>query len=572
MLISLSKQFIFVANLKTASTSIEQVLGHVAEIRLERSEWGKHASLAQIEEFDWIPRGVLDFSAFKKFGVIRDPVDWLFSLYQSHQHEKFSNIPHLYTGGMSFDNFISDWCQRNTDQCAPQYTRFLKKGGQHGLDVTILYQELQDIWKLLLEYLDVKAIQNLPTLNVSPEIQANMKLSPDNVNYVEEKYKDDYDLIESSSTAEPVASWRKQLKASGNASSEGNPLTRVARWRKQLTAHGITSSERNLLSREAVVWGYRLILNREPESEESIAHHQRAGTLERLRKNLLASQEYKKLSSLAAIPSSDELPPMQMELSHSDKDLSRLWSHLRQSWETLGQQAPYHSVLTDKRFLPEQFKDNEAAFWSSGQKDLRMIDSTLQRNNAGNRRLRSVLEFGCGVGRVTMHLAERFEHVVAVDISAPHLKVARHRASETGKSNIDFINLMDRDVSDLPQTDLVFSRIVLQHNAPPLMLDITRKLLALVKPGGAALFQLPVYMRGYKFKLDEYLATAEPRMEMHCLPQSVILRLLEKQGFSLQEVRETDDIGRQGDWISNTFFAIRKDAADIGGQGAEHRS
>jgi hypothetical protein len=46
------------------------------------------------------------------------------------------------------------------------------------------------------------------------------------------------------------------------------------------------------LSRESVVWGYRFILGREPESEAAIAAHIRAADLDALRRTLLASEEF----------------------------------------------------------------------------------------------------------------------------------------------------------------------------------------------------------------------------------------------------------------------------------------
>jgi len=46
------------------------------------------------------------------------------------------------------------------------------------------------------------------------------------------------------------------------------------------------------LSRESVVWGYRFILGREPESEAAIAAHMPAADLDALRRALLASEEF----------------------------------------------------------------------------------------------------------------------------------------------------------------------------------------------------------------------------------------------------------------------------------------
>ena len=89
MLLSLSHKFIFVANLKSASTAIESAMGDKAEIKLSATKFGKHDGLSAISnKFAWIKR-YIPYEEFFVFGVIRDPVDYLLSLYNSHQKPAF---------------------------------------------------------------------------------------------------------------------------------------------------------------------------------------------------------------------------------------------------------------------------------------------------------------------------------------------------------------------------------------------------------------------------------------------------------------------------------------------------
>src|SRR5436309_11373731 len=89
MLISLSHQFIFVANLKSASSSIERALGPDAEFRAIKTNWGKHDDLSTIsKKFKWIKRYV-PAQDFFIFGVMRDPVDFILSLYNFHTRSTF---------------------------------------------------------------------------------------------------------------------------------------------------------------------------------------------------------------------------------------------------------------------------------------------------------------------------------------------------------------------------------------------------------------------------------------------------------------------------------------------------
>jgi len=91
MLLSLNKKFLFIANLKTASTSIERVLAPHCELRLTQSNHGKHQSFVEIaERFRWL-LGVANVEDLFIFGVIRDPVDFVISLYNSHKREQFKD-------------------------------------------------------------------------------------------------------------------------------------------------------------------------------------------------------------------------------------------------------------------------------------------------------------------------------------------------------------------------------------------------------------------------------------------------------------------------------------------------
>jgi FkbH-like protein len=167
MLISFSRKFIFIANLKTASTAIEGVLRPVAEICLVESRLGKHMPLQAIEQrFGWL----LDRFGrenFLIFGVIRDPVDYLVSLYNSHAANKFKDDLNLYTGDMDFDKFISEWTERNADQIRPQFERFLTTNGTIGANYIISYANLTEGLRWAGSIINVPGLPKLGQQNVS---------------------------------------------------------------------------------------------------------------------------------------------------------------------------------------------------------------------------------------------------------------------------------------------------------------------------------------------------------------------------------------------------------------------
>lgn len=169
MLIDIKRKTIFVAGLKTASTSIEHRLSPHADIRLTRSEWGKHDSVAQIQaKFDWL---FLEepWETFFAWAVIRDPIDMMRSLYWSHKREDFAAEPTLYTGGMDFDTFLDEWTELNSDQCRPQSDRFMTAQGRYGLDLLLPYDMLHDALPLVAPRYGLREIL-LPRMNVSAQV------------------------------------------------------------------------------------------------------------------------------------------------------------------------------------------------------------------------------------------------------------------------------------------------------------------------------------------------------------------------------------------------------------------
>lgn len=173
MIISIEKKFIFIANLKTASTSIEAALRPHGDIVVRRSELGKHLPYSEIQKrFNWLFK-VIDEKEFFKFGVIRDPLDYALSLYKSHRHDKFKDNLKLYTGNMSFDEFIDVWVPNNKGQLQPQIDRFIDSKGELSLDQVIIYKDLEKSFPDAMRKIGVPEIV-LPRMNVSPDAEINV--------------------------------------------------------------------------------------------------------------------------------------------------------------------------------------------------------------------------------------------------------------------------------------------------------------------------------------------------------------------------------------------------------------
>lgn len=334
-------------------------------------------------------------------------------------------------------------------------------------------------------------------------------------------------------------------------------LANLITWSRQRFARkGSPSSA--ALTAEDVVWAYRLYLDREPENDQVIAEHLRkCSSTQELRDNFIYSTEFRKKNPALHVPVliGDE-PPMSVEHRCSDEDLQRLFDHTQSTWEKFGESEPHWSVVVSEQYRQSNIEENQDAFYRTGEQHVAQLFGTLARNNVEHERLKTCLDYGCGVGRITRHLAERFEKVVAYDISSSHLRHARTYLTNHNLSNVSLHQLKRvQDLETLPKVDLAYSMLVLQHNPPPVMAFIIERLLRSLNPGGIAFFQLPTYRLGYTFSVLNYLAEDSGRqeMEMHVLPQSRIFEIAQRAGGRVLEVIDDGWTGIRFKEVSNTF-------------------
>ncbi|MEA2237632.1 MAG: hypothetical protein QOC81_2356 [Thermoanaerobaculia bacterium] len=164
-------------------------------------------------------------------------------------------------------------------------------------------------------------------------------------------------------------------------------------------------------------------------------------------------------------------------------------------WEELARREPYFALL-DNAGAPEVAGNSNATapFFQAGEDDvaalLPAIASLLGRDVPVTR----ALDFGCGVGRLTLPLARRASHVVACDVAPTILEHAARNAESAGLHNVTFIG------SDaLPGSgrfDFICSLLVFEHIPIAAGYDIVRVLLTLLAPGGVAALHIPLRRQG----------------------------------------------------------------------------
>ena len=257
-------------------------------------------------------------------------------------------------------------------------------------------------------------------------------------------------------------------------------------------------------------------------------------------------------------------PRNEVQTRLPDDNQIQLWKHIQKVWTKFGEDEPYWSVLTDKKFRSDQiYQENLIdSFYDTGSHDLSYFDAFLQRNDIKVPEEATIAEFGCGVGRVTRFLARRYKRVLAFDVSRSHLAAARARLSKENIDNVEFILVEGPEgLSALRGVDVFFSLIVLQHNPPPIICDVLERAFDGLANGGIAFFQVPTYGLGYKFAVQDYFEGQynKNEMEIHFVPQREIFQLFNRGNMLAIEIRQDHCIGHHDRWLSNTFLAQKKE-------------
>lgn len=154
-------------------------------------------------------------------------------------------------------------------------------------------------------------------------------------------------------------------------------------------------------------------------------------------------------------------------------------------WRKWGETDPYFGVVSFDEFKADRIAGNRDRFFATGRRE---IDAAMKEIAAryGDVARRRALDFGSGVGRLALPLADRYGEVVGVDISEAMIAEARDNCSKAGVANAEFVLSDDRLARVTGAFDLVHSYIVLQHIPVERGLALTAQMLARLAPGGVA--------------------------------------------------------------------------------------
>jgi ubiquinone/menaquinone biosynthesis C-methylase UbiE len=160
---------------------------------------------------------------------------------------------------------------------------------------------------------------------------------------------------------------------------------------------------------------------------------------------------------------------------------------MKKEWDERARENAMHYVVSRRDDWDED------AFFRSGLRNTQeqiLSDLNLIRRERDPKQM-VMLEVGCGVGRMTRHLADIFGRVEAVDVSGEMIARARENLSQCPNVGLHETNGADLASFEDQVFDFCFSFIVFQHiPSRDVIVSYLGEVHRTLKPGGVFKFQV----------------------------------------------------------------------------------
>ncbi len=180
-------------------------------------------------------------------------------------------------------------------------------------------------------------------------------------------------------------------------------------------------------------------------------------------------------------------------------------------WDAKARENATYYVSSYRPYDDQDMKE----FWEWGDK---LAEKFLEESGIPFDGTETVLEIGCGVGRMTRYFARRFKEVNGVDVAPEMISRARDSLSELKNVNLHVGSGHDLALFGNRSFDFVFSYITFQHiPKPAITLGYIREAGRVLKTGGHFYFQvnnMPVDIRS-RLRLRSRLRAVVRRWRDH---------------------------------------------------------
>jgi len=149
-----------------------------------------------------------------------------------------------------------------------------------------------------------------------------------------------------------------------------------------------------------------------------------------------------------------------------------------------------------------------------------------------------VLDFGCGMGGMTLWMAKHYQcRITGIDIDSHHIEIANMLAKKHSMEEVDFIlrNVVEDPIEE--SFDYIFLNDVAEHIRPDYLIPIFTQLRKQLKKGGVIFVSYPPWEGPYASHLNRII----PIPWSQYLPKFILHPMLKKRNIRL--VGEKDLMG-----------------------------
>jgi SAM-dependent methyltransferase len=232
-------------------------------------------------------------------------------------------------------------------------------------------------------------------------------------------------------------------------------------------------------------------------------------------------------------------------------------------WNGWAKADPLWAILRYKEYKGGAWPLDE--FFASGKRETERTWTTLEKLH-GAISVTDVLDFGCGVGRLTQAWAGYAPHVVGLDVASSMIEQANAFNTAPG---VEFVLNKRADLQIFADAsfDLVNASIVLQHMATSLSRRYLTEFARVLRPGGFLVFTTPTEHaptfrgRAYRYAPRSLIHVWKRLrdggvMEMHPLPLAKLAPFLTARGFRIDLLDPSHAAGSA--WIGYRVYATRR--------------
>ena len=160
-------------------------------------------------------------------------------------------------------------------------------------------------------------------------------------------------------------------------------------------------------------------------------------------------------------------------------NLQKLAQQMRADWD--------RRVRHDYRFWMSDGHQSDDAMWASGERDLAILSRDIPKCEE-----KTLLEIGCGVGRILKAASSRFKSVIGVDVSAQAIEHAKKLLNQTPNIRLEVGNGFDLAAIETGSVDVVVSFAALTSMPTPVIANYLLEIRRVLKSDGFC--RLQVYL------------------------------------------------------------------------------